>query len=762
MLFIERTFTKMKKLLTLLLFVVLTTVAVKAQTPKPCATIETPEERIALMKLKPLLEQYQKSDEILYIPIQFHNVADNDGTGRWSKFNIIQNIADVNEDYAEYNMQFFLYETDVNDVDNAAMYDHDNFGVDNQMNQNKTANVVNVFIVEDPAGACGYYTYGADCIMVGKNCAGIGSTTLTHELGHYFGLPHPFSGWEYGTPNNNQIERVPRTGSSANCEFAGDSFCGTGPDYVSDRWDCPYSQLTDPLGNTFRPDSSFYMSYSSDQCQSRHAFDQVASMKAQIGSIRTYLTNHNTSEAENTDEIGNMYLVYPANEATVPTTVTIEWEPVDGATHYALYIRDVTEEIAMVDEIITGTSYTLNNLAHESRIFWQVRPFHQGNYSATPPQERRFNVSEDQIITVDNYDVSHPSCANAFDASISFEATGGNPPYNYNWTNGVEGNALADIPYGKYSCVVTDADGVENTLDFFIDQPTPLQADALVGFNATTALVAGGTAPYEYAWSTSDETTKTANNLQAGLNTLTITDANGCETTHEFMFIVPNVVANNITCYGDENGSLFVFGADGGEGNYSYEWGNGSNELIRENLSAGEYFLTVTDSEGNSTVGSYIISEADAPLALNITQNGNDIIVLSNGGVEPINFVWSDGSIENIRINLPSGNYTLIVSDANGCTITETFSVTTTSNETLNTKLIKAYFNSQGNLIVDSNFENENVEINLFNIQGKAIMQDNFVQSNGNKIYDLANLSNGIYLLQVNVNGVIQTIKLVK
>lgn len=732
----------------------------------PCAFVETEEQREKLMKLKPLLHTYEKSEDMYYIPIRFHNVAKDDGSGRWTKWDCIQNIADANEDYAPYNIQFYLHENQIDDHNNTNVYDHDNYGVDGFMNSNDDETAVNVYMVINPAGACGYYTYGGDGIMINHDCADAGSTTLSHELGHYFYLPHTFSGWENeNTPSNFNIERVPRTGSGANCNSAGDSFCGTGPDYVSFRWNCPYAELEDPDGNAFTPDETFFMSYSSDNCQDKHSFDQVASVKATVDNFRTYLTNHDYSAAQNTDEIGVINLPYPANEAIVPSTVTLEWEPVEGATHYAVYITNTNEFTPMYDILTDQTSFTLDNLEDGERFLWKVRPYHLGDYSAFAPTERRFNVSTDYHLGVETMQVQNVSCLDGADGSISFEANGGTAPYEYVWEDGTEGNFIDGLVYGRYSVIVTDAEGLSNEIEFVITQPSEIEAEAIVGLNNTVAAVSGGTAPYTYEWSGSDETGKTVTDLQVGLNTLTVTDVNGCETSAEFVYIVPNVVKTNITCYGDNNGSLLIFGADGGEGSYTYTWEDGSNVLVRENLTGGDYTLYVEDSEGNTTVATYTIEEADSAIELDVTQLGQDIIILYSGGVEPINFIWSDGSTDNLRFNLAPGDYTVYITDALGCSISETYTVTdlsTTGIADLENASFNAFMDGNNQLIVDVNSPVNEVNFSIFDLTGKNLIQDLLPVGTYNDRYDLSTLSSGIYFVRFQINGKQETIKIVR
>ena len=67
---------------------------------------------------------------------------------------------------------------------------------EDMMHQNNFSNRINCYLVANPAGNCGYYTYSGDAIALSKNCISPSQHTWAHELGHYFSLPHTFFGWE--------------------------------------------------------------------------------------------------------------------------------------------------------------------------------------------------------------------------------------------------------------------------------------------------------------------------------------------------------------------------------------------------------------------------------------------------------------------------------------------------------------------------------------------------------------------------------------
>ena len=143
--------------------------------------------------------------------------------------------------------------------------------------------------VNDPAGACGYYSPFRDAIAIRKSCSAPNSTTLVHELGHFFSLPHTFNGWENGAVPTNP-EKVTRTGPSANCSSTGDKFCDTEADYQGERWFCPYNDIKfDSNNDQYHPDSSIYMGYASDECMTRFSNMEIAAMQFNQ-STRTNLT----------------------------------------------------------------------------------------------------------------------------------------------------------------------------------------------------------------------------------------------------------------------------------------------------------------------------------------------------------------------------------------------------------------------------------------------------------------------------------------
>lgn len=235
-----------------------------------------------------LLEKFERgrgNDSTTYVPIQFHIVNKSDGTGGESNQDILDNLCRLNADYAGINVEFYL--AGPTRVINQNLLYTNSFanGMANYfMGLYRVPDVVNIFvgnqIVNGQSGGTtlGYYTGGLDIIYAIKGAVRGTGTTLTHELGHFFGLPHTFFGWEnsqYGavmanttgrtptiTTNGNTVEFLARSGGLENCQIAADGFCDTDANYLFGFFGSTYNNgctyaatATDPRGWLFRPDA---------------------------------------------------------------------------------------------------------------------------------------------------------------------------------------------------------------------------------------------------------------------------------------------------------------------------------------------------------------------------------------------------------------------------------------------------------------------------------------------------------------------------
>ncbi len=199
----------------------------------------------------------------------------------------------------------------------------------------------------------------------------------------------------------------------------------------------------------------------------------------------------------------------------------------------------------------------------------------------------------------------------------------------------------------------------------------------------------GGTAPYFFLWS-NGATTQNITGLEPDTYSVTITDTNGCETSTQATVeeAIPIVITPTIThvdCFGRRNGSISL--SVTGNGPFTYQWSTGSVSQNISNLGAGDYTITVTDADGCSKVETFTVNQPSAInrniATTNATTNddpGDGTITLTvSGGTPSYSFLWSKERDEVITpnfstdqnlTNLRRGKYTVLITDANGCTTT--------------------------------------------------------------------------------------------
>ncbi|MCB0771586.1 MAG: SprB repeat-containing protein, partial [Flavobacteriales bacterium] len=324
------------------------------------------------------------------------------------------------------------------------------------------------------------------------------------------------------------------------------------------------------------------------------------------------------------------------------------------------------------------------------------------------------------------------SCAGATDGSIDLSVVGGVAPYSYTWNNGSADQDLANISSGTFDVTVTDQNGCEATASFTLTAPLTVQAELLASTfpNGTQiscggaadgsidASITGGTSPYTIAWTGPDGFTASTTeilDLTIGDYTLSVTDANGCESINTTSISGPEPLAmelSSVTYSGGYNipcseTSIGVLSAQvtGGMPGFTYAWsgpdGFTSTESALTMLEAGTYDLVVTDVFGCTTSGSATLT---SPNPLNVvleftdfsgsqvscTGNDGGITLTVSGGTAAYTFDWNgpDGFASQLEdlSDLGPGDYTLIVHDANGCSLDTT--VTLVAPEPLNAAFI--------------------------------------------------------------------------
>lgn len=293
------------------------------------------------------------------------------------------------------------------------------------------------------------------------------------------------------------------------------------------------------------------------------------------------------------------------------------------------------------------------------------------------------------------------SCYGGNNGSTSVGATGGTPPYTYQWLPlGGNGYIANNLSAGAYTVTVTDAHNCPATLVTTISQPTQLinslasekNVSCYGGSNGSIGINAiGGITPYIYSWTPKVSTGASAANLTAGIYSVNTTDANGCKTTLVDTIKQPTQVkgninsTNNISCYGGSNGSI-TMSATGGTPGYTYNWSpNTGTGASASNLTAGTYTITVTDANGCTTTVNTKLTQPN-PISSNLSDkaptcnglmNGSASVTV-NGGTPGYTYIWNTNPAQLTPTinNIGAGVYSVLITDAHGCTERDTVKVT--------------------------------------------------------------------------------------
>ena len=328
------------------------------------------------------------------------------------------------------------------------------------------------------------------------------------------------------------------------------------------------------------------------------------------------------------------------------------------------------------------------------------------NCGRTTTASFRFGVQCDYTVTPN---VTNPTCAGAsngrIDMTVSgFSAVGAN---EYVWTrenpvgNGSgTGESIQNLIAGTYHVTVTSFTGCSATFTSLVAEPRPLQIDfternyeCFGGTGSINVSVSGGVQPYSYDWG-AGIITRNRTGLMAGEYTLTVTDANGCTDTKSAQITGPETGFNltldktDVGCFSANNGSI-ITNISGGQSPYAFTWSDGVFTQNRSNLPPGTYLLTVTDVAGCAVTAQSTITQP-AILAVNIVisnptcpsngtaslNNDGSINLTVTGGTTPYQFLWNDSVTTEDRSGLQEGSYTVTITDARGCQIQRTITLT--------------------------------------------------------------------------------------
>ena len=283
------------------------------------------------------------------------------------------------------------------------------------------------------------------------------------------------------------------------------------------------------------------------------------------------------------------------------------------------------------------------------------------------------------------------------DGSATVTASGGTAPYGFAWSNSGNSATINGLIAGSYTVTITDANGCSTTRSVVVaNNCAPCAISSTASSNnascnglcngSTTVTPSGGTAPYSYVWG-DGANTGTRSGLCAGVYDVTVIDASACSATQSITITEPTALGASATASSTPcvaNSGTTTATATGGTSPYSFVWSNGSSTATNSGLAAGAYSVTVTDANGCSTTANATVNTIPTAATASATGTNPNCATATDGaaslslsgGTAPFSFLWNNGATTQNISAIGAGNYSVTVTDANGCISTATATLT--------------------------------------------------------------------------------------
>ncbi|MBU2907076.1 T9SS type A sorting domain-containing protein [Arenibacter algicola] len=316
------------------------------------------------------------------------------------------------------------------------------------------------------------------------------------------------------------------------------------------------------------------------------------------------------------------------------------------------------------------------------------------------------SITQPEVLEITVVELTGVLCNGEATGAIEVSVSGGTSPYSFFWSNGSKTQNLIDLEPGEYTLEVFDDNGCFEETSFAIN-PAP---DPVRIVDATTSNVSqymandgnislqieGGAAPYAINWIRLSDNMEIGNtqeitNLTADSYQVSISDNNGCSLTTIYDISQPDIVEEIITqpsCSSENDGSIEVI-VNQGNGTFTYSWDTGASTNSITNLAPGNYTVNI-NGFGNGTLTRTYVIEEPIPLEVNLGEDrtlcaGQEIALNATANNANATYNWTSdngfsSSEPSVTIN-ESGNYSVVVTNQNGCMATGTIFVIVTDDE---------------------------------------------------------------------------------
>jgi len=387
----------------------------------------------------------------------------------------------------------------------------------------------------------------------------------------------------------------------------------------------------------------------------------------------------------------------------------------------------------------------------------------------------RVNINQPTPVKI-SFTQTNVSCKNGNDGSIQIITTGGTGLHTISWSvpSGANPNVIDKLFAGSYSVTVRDENNCFATQSFVITEPEILAIKSVIKTppsaqgvdDASIAVtVQGGTPNYNFNWldqnknvifTDNNQSSNTSiYNIYAGQYFISITDAKGCTIIERDLdkvdpLFIEVVQINTVQCFGDATASIKAL-TSGGLPGYYYKWYNvsdpavvvGTDETLI-NAKAGTYYVIATDSFDKSIQSNNITINEPTALSNTLTSEYvrcgdlTDWTITSavSGGTLPYTYLWNTGAKTPNLIDVLPGNYSLIVTDKNGCTISKSITITA-----------PAHLDASENITIPTCYAGSDATIVVTTIAGIAPFT--YLWNTGETSNTLSNAKAGTYSIEI-------------
>jgi hypothetical protein len=236
--------------------------------------------------------------------------------------------------------------------------------------------------------------------------------------------------------------------------------------------------------------------------------------------------------------------------------------------------------------------------------------------------------------------LTQPLCAGDSTGAITVTPSGGVSPYYYQWSTGDDTSSISQLSPGIYTVTVTDSIGCSRLLSYSITAPAPLQVTDSVqsiscDLSSIHLQVSGGISPYHFIWSTG-ATTEDLTNVNSGVYSVTVTDANGCRADKQITVdstaswscaIVPvtpspDCLSSNNKIFTRVSGAIYQWQLTSTDGSWLIQSGASQDTLVYSagNAHSSATFKVTITKDGCTRICTYTLSSCNSTSA----GGGND------------------------------------------------------------------------------------------------------------------------------------------